>query len=230
MRFIEADVYAFCDQDDIWFPNKLSLMHEKTCNYKPNELFMAYSDLQVTDENLNVINESFLRANASDQDGIQFEDALLRGLCPGCVMLFSKGLRDIVIDICNTNSIYMHDWWMFALATGCNSSVIYIKKPTMYYRQHSHNTLGYHKRSLRNVLYGISPMIIREFIQEKKAWTKRPYMMARELHSNCHLTKTASDFCIQLIQAHEKKKIDRIRFYITYYKGSPNIWLRLLFV
>lgn len=231
LREVDAKIYAFSDQDDVWFPEKLAKMMAGISNTnETGDLFFCYSDLVVTDENLNTIDASFLHTNEAYYDHVEFKDALLRGMCPGCVMLFSKHLRDIALEINNLENIYMHDWWLYALALGCGSNVKYIKEPTMYYRQHGQNTLGYHKRSFKHIFKGLYLNHIHGFIKEKQLWALRPYLLASELAKNQHVLKKNIDFCGQVIDVHKKNKILRMLFYYSNYRGTPNLGLRLLFV
>ena len=49
---VESEYYALCDQDDVWLPEKI----EKTFNkLKEENADLAYTDLKVVDQDLNVI-------------------------------------------------------------------------------------------------------------------------------------------------------------------------------
>ena len=60
---VEADVYFFCDQDDVWLPEKVEkerkMLDEMAEKYGNDTPLAVYSDLFVVDQNLEPIHKSF---------------------------------------------------------------------------------------------------------------------------------------------------------------------------
>ena len=57
-----SDYIAFCDQDDVWLPNKLETCMQAMRNAEKEDTslpILIYSDLKVVDNDLNLISPSF---------------------------------------------------------------------------------------------------------------------------------------------------------------------------
>lgn len=138
--------YAFCDQDDYWFPYKLSLTLNKMLITEKNNVnapIIVHTDMIVVDQNLEIINNSFWHYSKLRPDILNTFNYLCvcNGL-NGCTMLLNEKARQL---ICNTNikqEIIIHDY-LCSLIVAANGGIIeYINEPTMYYRQHSINVVG----------------------------------------------------------------------------------------
>ena len=127
------DYAAFCDQDDVWLPNKLSaavtlMQREHTDFY--------YSPYQLVDKNLQPLhdNDHFLPIK-------QLGPSLVYNSVTGCTILCSKKVIDMAASS-HPAQIMMHDSWIFkvALANQCGVSVD--NKSYILYRQHGDNVIG----------------------------------------------------------------------------------------
>lgn len=141
---VNAEYYMFCDQDDVWFSDKISAsleMIKKQEEIDPEKPLLVITDAKVTDENLNVISESFWDYNkfppalfAKNPDFINVFNA-----APGCTMLFNHKLKEI-LPLTEKN-VLMHDWLVMIHALRKNALLI-LDKPTLFYRQHNLNAVG----------------------------------------------------------------------------------------
>lgn len=133
---IEADYYAFADQDDIWEPNKLShgIKHlHKLPKHRP----AIYSGRTCfIDEQGKKIGYSPL---FKKQPG--FGNALVQSIATGNTMVMNRAARDLICEIGET-PIVSHDWWAYILITGVDGTFIYDPQPTVLYRQHESNIVG----------------------------------------------------------------------------------------
>ena len=89
-----ADYFSFCDQDDVWLPNKLTLAVDKLQAIDPVIPAMYFSRLHVVDEQLNKIKLSFHPRRA-----IGIENAIVQNVATGCTIVLNKTIG------CYTNSI-----------------------------------------------------------------------------------------------------------------------------
>ncbi|MEN6475447.1 MAG: glycosyltransferase family 2 protein [Syntrophaceae bacterium] len=133
----------FCDQDDIWYPEKIqtmmSAMHKAEEKF-PSAPLLIVADLNVIDEDQRMIAPSFWKYQGlSPQTGSSFASLVIRNKFPGCSMLLNQTLREIVLDI--PEQAVMHDWWI-AMAAAAFGHIIIIPRPLTYYRQHQSNTIG----------------------------------------------------------------------------------------
>ena len=148
--FKEADMgydyYALSDQDDYWYEDKLSVACSKLAGLdnKDNKPLLYCCEADITDENL----------NASDKDGWSensesssfpvkkpgFGNALIENIARGGSVVFNSTLLGMVrIDA--PTDCYMHDWWLYLIAT-CFGKAVHDNKAYYKYRQHKDNVLG----------------------------------------------------------------------------------------
>lgn len=163
---VDAEYYMFCDQDDVWLPEKIALsidtmlMKEKQNVGKP---IIVSADLYVADENLNVIHPSRSKYSALYPQYIRcFDDCAPTAGVTGCTMLFNRVAKDCCIY--PVPSIAMHDRWLCLCTLKAEGKLYWIDKSLIYYRQHGGNCLGagsidvasigllYRVRNLRRVI------------------------------------------------------------------------------
>ena len=132
-----ADFYFFADQDDYWLPEKLSVMLEETKKHDNSKPVMYYTDLKVTDRNLNVTSESMIRSQ-SDHANTKLVQELTENTVTGGASMINHELTQLWQS---TNDIIMHDWYL-AIVAAALGELVYIDQPTHLYRQHDSNVLG----------------------------------------------------------------------------------------
>lgn len=138
-----ADYVMLCDQDDVWLPKKIerTLAYMKYCEKKKGEdlPITVFTDAQVVDEHLNVIDDSFhqvgrLNVKKRSLDGLLMENKLI-----GCTMMMNRNVIDRLYRL--PEHARMHDWWI-GLVTAAFGYIGYLKEPTLLYRQHGSNDVG----------------------------------------------------------------------------------------
>ena len=70
MEKVEAPYYMFCDQDDVWLPNKieLSIQAMETLQQQyPQTPIIICTDMYVVDQNLSIINNYFTITISSEE-------------------------------------------------------------------------------------------------------------------------------------------------------------------
>jgi hypothetical protein len=138
-----ANFFAFCDQDDVWVPEKLARLRTALIgDNQANEPIpaLAYSDLVVVNEDLEPLSHSFFNMNHSGEawraPGYW---VLSHNLVPGCAMLGNRGLLDRCVPF--PNEAVIHDWWVLQCAASMGR-VVAVEQPLILYRQHGLNTIG----------------------------------------------------------------------------------------
>lgn len=126
---------ACCDQDDVWYPQKLAREAAELAKLPP--LALVHCDMHE------------LKANASsrtvwqiERRGVQNarpEHLLVRNVVAGCAMLMDAELarRFPVIP----EAFEYHDHW-YAVVAACLGGVHAIREPLFAYRQHGGNVVG----------------------------------------------------------------------------------------
>lgn len=127
LKRAKGDIIFFADQDDVWLPDKVSMM---TAALKNADLVL--SDCIITDESLNIISSSKFyleKVNAGF-----FRNVYKSGYL-GCCIAFRKNLLK---DILPFPENVPHDLWIGLLAE-CYGKVNLLNRPTLLYRRHQNN-------------------------------------------------------------------------------------------
>lgn len=132
----------FCDQDDIWLPDKIEKSLDKMIEIEgtDNKPTLVYSDMMVVDEELDIISSSFIKYNALNINNITVDRAIMKGYVAGCSMMLNNALANIS-SIDNTENIIMHDWWVMLIASAVGK-IAFLDEALVLYRQHRNNVLG----------------------------------------------------------------------------------------
>ena len=130
----EADLYAFCDQDDIWKADKLEKLEKEIGNRA-----LVFGDAEVIDKDGNVIRDSW-RKEALIQKSIPFK-AQIAGInnVTGCLSLFKAELLDMILPI--PEGVTVHDRWVAMIAER-NGGIKAIDDAVVQYRLHDSNAVG----------------------------------------------------------------------------------------
>lgn len=132
-----ADFYFFSDQDDVWFPEKLSVSLEAAKHKASDVPLLVYTDLKVVNQELNILQDSMIRAQSHHANTTLLPE-LTENTVTGGTMMINHALAEKWFT---PNDILMHDWFLALLAASLGE-IIYLDLPTQLYRQHDNNVLG----------------------------------------------------------------------------------------
>lgn len=133
---VSTEYFCFCDQDDIWLPNKLThsikILEQYDC------AALCCSPTIIVDFLGNRIGTSPLFRRKPS-----FKNALVQSLAGGNTMVFnSKALEILKLAYDPSHIPISHDWWCYQVISGIGGTVHYDTKPLVKYRQHSGNLIG----------------------------------------------------------------------------------------
>ncbi len=174
--------FAISDQDDVWFPDKLTKAVKALENGRSDlpELFASCS--AVTDSELNIIGKT-----ESPKRGVSFYNAMIQNICPGHTQVFNramlKELRRLTRN--DINRVHVIDQWIY-LVSSAFGRVFFCEDETVLHRQHKNNAVGY-----RSGYFGKTAMRI------KRLNLRRPDEMTIQLRcfwDMYHLTKAKSPY------------------------------------
>jgi glycosyltransferase involved in cell wall biosynthesis len=134
---IEADYYAYCDQDDVWEKYKLSRAVEALSTYEQETATLYCSRTALITET-----GELMRVNSplfSKKPG--FRNALVQSLAGGNTMVFNNQTKKLLSQAGEVK-IVSHDWWTYMLVTGADGIVVYDNLTSILYRQHENNEMG----------------------------------------------------------------------------------------
>ena len=133
---IEADYYAYSDQDDVWQPDKLPRAIA-VLSALQEELPAVYcSRTRLIDEAGRLLGLSPLFKKPP-----AFANALIQNIAGGNTMVLNRKARDLICAA-GAVDVVSHDWWTYMLVTGCGGTVIFDPHPSLDYRQHTDNVIG----------------------------------------------------------------------------------------
>lgn len=135
--------YMFCDQDDIWMPDKiektLKAMKRYEKKYSKKLPLVVFTDAMITDEKLNIINPSFHKSNHLNTGKLDLPHIMMENKLIGCTVMFNTALEKKLTAI--PAQARYHDWWIGLLGAAFGH-MVYLPFPTLYYRQHAGNVVG----------------------------------------------------------------------------------------
>lgn len=134
---IDADYYAYSDQDDIWEPEKLS---------------HAIDVLQKIPRHVPAVFGSRTRLIRDDgqEFGLsplfpykpEFRNALVQSIAGGNTMVINAAAREHLVAGGAQLNLPGHDWWTYLVTTAVGGQVHYDPTPLVKYRVHPANIMG----------------------------------------------------------------------------------------
>ena len=145
MSRCDAPRMLFCDQDDVWLPEKVSQMLEAFEKaeraYGSDTPLLVFSDLTPVDEQLAPLAASMMSYQNQRADGLDYRSLLMQNVVTGGAMGINQALRRLAGDVSDERDILMHDGWLAVLAARFGR-IIYVPQALHLYRQHGANAVG----------------------------------------------------------------------------------------
>lgn len=126
--------YVFCDQDDVWLPNKLEAMLELSEPKDTGKPLLYACRLELVDDDLSFLGHSIIPRKFG------FGNALVQNCMTGCGMAMNRAARDLIVRHA-PDEMLMHDWWAY-LVVSAFGKVVFDERPLVKYRQHGNNVVG----------------------------------------------------------------------------------------
>jgi glycosyltransferase involved in cell wall biosynthesis len=150
------DYIMFCDQDDIWLKDKIKFSIDEMCKKETekgkNTPLLFFTDLQVVNENLQTISNSFFDYSGINfKENPKFSDIAVRNSVTGCTILMNRAAVKTILPI--NSKAEMHDIWA-ALCVAKNGYVFGNKQAAILYRQHTQNIIGAKKKKIFSLYFG----------------------------------------------------------------------------
>lgn len=135
---INGSYYAFSDQDDLWFNEKLS---EAVSKFQSLPEEVNQPTVYASARFLANVNLKLIGVEGSKRIVPSFKNALVQNIAGGNTIVLNKLMRDVLLRI-GTVEVVSHDWWVYLVCTGVGGRFYYDRKPHLLYRQHSNNIIG----------------------------------------------------------------------------------------
>jgi rhamnosyltransferase len=141
---VEADIYLFCDQDDIWQPGKID---STVLNLSPDIMrpVICFSDpLAFKDGKAGGLYRTLDILRTPLDVALEESRVFMAVVGFGHTEGFTKPLRELFLshkDIARSHA-FMHDMWMYAVALAAGTARLMKDVPTTLYRYHESNASG----------------------------------------------------------------------------------------
>ena len=134
----EGDLFAYCDQDDVWLPEKLAALQAAM---ERERAVLAYSDVSAVDDEGKLLARSLreLRPRLTYLEGSDLAPKLFfRNCVAGCAMLVNSNIAERAIPFPRQT---VCDHWI-ALLAATEGTVAFVPDQLVRYRQHKRNQTG----------------------------------------------------------------------------------------
>lgn len=154
MEYATSPYLMFCDQDDIWLPDKieksLKKIQEMKQQYGSHIPLLVYTDLAVCNEAGTLTAHSFWKYQGGDPSlPLDYAKALVQNNATGNTFIFNRALCDHALPF--SPDTVMHDWWV-ALTALYLGEIDYLTDQTILYRQHDTNVSGTKGKNILPIL------------------------------------------------------------------------------
>jgi glycosyltransferase involved in cell wall biosynthesis len=139
----DFDIVAFADQDDVWDRDKLSRAVGALAAFPPQRPAMYCSRARVADQNLVTLGltQAWPRSPC-------FANALVENIAMGCTTALNRAAWQLLTGAPPPAHALMHDWWCY-LVVSAFGEVVFDPVPSMCYRQHGDNVVGFQVSRLK---------------------------------------------------------------------------------
>lgn len=144
---VEADIYLFCDQDDIWEAGKLDATVEYLLAHA-SEPALAFTGASLFDQDQPGVIRRPVDFSPNGHIARLLREGRLFAFMPGCppakTQGFTGALRDLFLSHKETAYAYaaFHDWWFYDIATACADIRMLSDAPGVLHRRHESNLCG----------------------------------------------------------------------------------------
>lgn len=124
---------AFCDQDDVWLPDKLTVAVDKLDGLQFPALYCGA---------VRLVNEVLvdIKVHRRCVRGPSFENALVENIATGCTIVLNRPAIELLASRL-PERLLMHDAWCYLVLAGCGH-IVYDPEPHVLYRLHGSNSIG----------------------------------------------------------------------------------------
>jgi len=195
---IQADYYAYSDQDDIWEPDKLQRAMDWLGSIPKHVPALYCSRTRLIDADNRDLGLSPLFSRPPS-----FANALVQNIGGANTMVFNEAARRLLLEAGKNVEVVSHDSWAYMVVTGCGGCVKYDTYPSLRYRQHGSNAVG------SNSTWAARRLRIRMLWQgHLRTWNERHLVALQRLQRR--LTPESRETLEMLTRARKRSLVPRL--------------------
>lgn len=130
-----SDYVAFCDQDDVWLPDKLQRAVHLLQREARDVPALYCSSVQLVNTQLRYIGQS------PAPQAVGLHNAIVENVVVGSTAVMNRAAWALVRGR-SVEHAQMHDWWCY-LVISALGQILFDPYPSMLYRQHGRNAVGW---------------------------------------------------------------------------------------
>lgn len=135
-RIAESDYVAYCDQDDVWLPHKISRLMEAM--QTADKAKLVCSDMYVMDREGRVVADSIATVRPYQRlyrGRDPFCRLIAHNFVTGCTLLAERRFAQAALPF---PEAYMYDWWL-GFHAAAQGGLVTVSEPLIRYRIHGNN-------------------------------------------------------------------------------------------
>jgi glycosyltransferase involved in cell wall biosynthesis len=132
----DADLVMFSDQDDVWLPGRIERAWRHLAALGPVPGLYGSGQMLV-DASLRPLHRTPVWPQ-----GPSLRGALTENMVTGCTAALNRQAVQLLQRAGVVQGVHFHDWWLY-LVVSAFGRVVVDAEPTVLYRQHRHNHIGY---------------------------------------------------------------------------------------
>lgn len=132
----QCDYFAFADQDDIWFDDKLTRGLAALAEVPEGVPALYCARQELVDEQLR-----YLGRSPAYRREVGFPAALTQNIATGCTVILNRAAAEIVLSLGVPDGT-LHDWWCYLAVSAAGGQIIVDRRTVLLYRQHVNNLVG----------------------------------------------------------------------------------------
>jgi glycosyltransferase involved in cell wall biosynthesis len=136
---VDGDYVAFCDQDDVWLPEKTSAAVAALAPHGERPALYCGRTLVVDEQGRTMYPSPRFRRPP------HFRNAIVQSIGGGNTMVMNRAAHHLLRRAAALTDFISHDWFSYLLVTGAGGVVTYSPDPHVRYRQHPGNLVGTNK-------------------------------------------------------------------------------------
>ena len=130
----EAELIALCDQDDVWYPDKLQVLRGAL-----GDATLVYSDQRLVDRDGGVLRETLWEGRRNNHTDLA--SLLVANTITGAATLLRREVAELARPFPDAPGVQFHDHWLALVALSLGD-VAYLDHPLYDYVQHGRAVFG----------------------------------------------------------------------------------------
>ncbi len=139
MNKVDSEYFMFCDQDDVWLPNKIEIQYDVIQGVVKMDKspIVVFHDLTLTNVEGEIIADSFWKMHSMNVWTEKFESLFIKNVLTGCSCLINNNMKEQLAKY-NVENMVMYDH-IISLIAYSFGKVVPLDRQLILYRDHTNS-------------------------------------------------------------------------------------------